>query len=194
MLERTVFFRSVLEVKSLPRSLAEVVISGRSNVGKSSVINALCLRKNLARISKTPGRTKSINIYSVSKGKWIVDLPGYGFAKVSRYEKELWSKMIESYLIQRESKKMVYIIIDAFVGPTELDFNMVDWLNKLGGISFKIIANKYDKVHQNISENAIQVKTAKYFDADEAKIFVISAKMRNGLARLRADVVKFLTS
>jgi len=194
MLERTVFFRSVLEVKSLPRSLAEVVISGRSNVGKSSVINALCLRKNLARISKTPGRTKSINIYSVSKGKWIVDLPGYGFAKVSRYEKELWSKMIESYLIQRESKKMVYIIIDAFVGPTELDFNMVDWLNKLGGISFKIIVNKCDKLHQNISENAIQVRTAKYFDADEAKIFVISAKMRNGLARLRTDVVKFLTS
>ncbi|GMO65019.1 MAG: ribosome biogenesis GTP-binding protein YihA/YsxC [Endomicrobiia bacterium] len=194
MLEKAVFFKSAMEVNSLPKSFAEVVISGRSNVGKSSIINALCLQKNLARTSKSPGRTKNINIYSVSIGKWIVDLPGYGFARVSRCERQIWNKIIENYLVQRKSKKIVYIIIDAFVGPTELDFNMTDWLDKLG-ISFKIIANKYDKVPQNISENAIQLKIAEYFGAtDKSKIFVVSAKKGNGLAKLKADAVKFLTS
>ncbi|MDR2666291.1 MAG: ribosome biogenesis GTP-binding protein YihA/YsxC [Endomicrobium sp.] len=193
MLEKTVFFKSVLKVNSLPNSSAEVVISGRSNVGKSSIINALCLQRNLARISKTPGRTKNINIYSVSIGKWIVDLPGYGFARVSRYEKDLWNKMIESYLVQRKSKKIVYIIIDAFIGPTELDFNLASWLDK-SGIQFKIIANKCDKVPQNISENVIQLKIAEYFDTDKSKIFVVSAKKGNGFAKLKVDAVKFLIS
>ncbi|MDR1401201.1 MAG: ribosome biogenesis GTP-binding protein YihA/YsxC [Endomicrobium sp.] len=193
MLEKTVFFKSAVEINSLPQSLAEVVILGRSNVGKSSIVNALCLQKKLARTSKTPGRTKSINIYSVSVGKWIVDLPGYGFARVSKHERKLWDEMIESYLIRRKSKKMVYIIIDALVGPTELDFNMIDWLNKLD-ISFKIIANKCDKVPYGISEGAIQAKTAGYFDTDKSKIFVVSAKKKNGLIKLQVDIVKFLTN
>ncbi|MDR1926595.1 MAG: ribosome biogenesis GTP-binding protein YihA/YsxC, partial [Endomicrobium sp.] len=129
MLEKTVFFRATSEVASLPSSVAEVVLSGRSNVGKSSVINALCSQKKLARISKTPGRTRSINVYSVAMKKWIIDLPGYGFARVSFQEKKLWNKMIEECIVQRKSKKIVYIIIDAFVGPMQLDFDMIHWLN-----------------------------------------------------------------
>ncbi|MDR3253833.1 MAG: ribosome biogenesis GTP-binding protein YihA/YsxC, partial [Endomicrobium sp.] len=128
MLEKTVFFRAATEVNSIPKSIAEIIISGRSNVGKSSIINALCSQNNLARISKTPGRTRSINIYSVSAGKWIIDLPGYGFARVSRQCKALWKNMIEECIIKRNSKKVIYIIVDAFVGPTELDFNMVKWI------------------------------------------------------------------
>ena len=193
MLEKTVFFKSVVKVSSLYKSSAEVVISGRSNVGKSSIINALCLQRNLARTSKIPGRTKNINIYSVSIGKWIVDLPGYGFARVSRYEKALWNKMVESYLVQRKSKKIVYITIDAFVGPTELDSNMAGWLNK-SGIPFKIIANKCDKVPQNIGENAMQLKIAEYFGTEKSKIFVVSAKKGNGFTKLKVDAIKFLTS
>ena len=118
MLEKTVFFRAESKADSLPQSVAEIILSGRSNVGKSSVINALCSQKNLARTSKTPGRTRSINVYSAAMRKWIIDLPGYGFARVSLQEKELWNKMIEECIIQRKSKKVVYIIVDAFVGPT----------------------------------------------------------------------------
>ncbi|MDR1511203.1 MAG: ribosome biogenesis GTP-binding protein YihA/YsxC [Endomicrobium sp.] len=193
MLEKTVFFINAVKMSSLPQSFAEVVISGRSNVGKSSIINALCLQKNLARTSKTPGRTRSINIYSVFAGRWIVDLPGYGFAKIGRYEKELWNKMIEDYLIKRKSKKVVYVVMDAFVGPTELDFNMIDWLSKWG-VPFKIVANKYDKVPQNISGNVVQAKTADCFDTDKSKVFVVSAKKKNGFAKLTDHTVKFLTN
>ncbi|MDR1720942.1 MAG: ribosome biogenesis GTP-binding protein YihA/YsxC [Endomicrobium sp.] len=195
MLERAVFFKSTMEVNSLPESLAEVIISGRSNVGKSSIINALCLKKNLARISKTPGRTRSINVYSVSMGKWIVDLPGYGFARVSKEERKAWNKIIEKYLIQRNSRKMVYIIVDALVGPTELDFNMADWLSKFN-VPFKIVANKCDKVPKNVTESVVRTKTAEYFAVadDRSKIFAVSAKKRDGFAELKTDIVKFLNS
>jgi len=194
MLEKTVFFRSAAEINSLPESFAEVVVSGRSNVGKSSVINALCLRKNLARVSKTPGRTRSINIYSVSAGRWIVDLPGYGFAKVGRQEREIWNKTIEEYLVRRKSRKMVYIIIDACIGPTKLDFNMADWLNKIN-VPFRIVANKCDKIPQNIAESAVLAKTAECFaGVGKSGIFAVSAKKKNGLGALKADIIKFLNS
>ncbi|MCA6071868.1 MAG: ribosome biogenesis GTP-binding protein YihA/YsxC, partial [Endomicrobium sp.] len=155
MLEKAVFFRATSEADSLPQSVAEIILSGRSNVGKSSVINALCSQKNLARTSKTPGRTRSINVYSVAMRKWIIDLPGYGFARVSHQEKDLWNKMIEECIIKRKSRKVVYIIVDAFVGPTELDFDMAHWLSDYS-VPFKIVANKCDKAPKGITEDEIQ--------------------------------------
>jgi GTP-binding protein len=191
MLEKTVFFRATSRADSLPKSIAEVILSGRSNVGKSSVINATCLQKNLARISKTPGRTRSINVYSVAMRKWIIDLPGYGFARVSPKEKELWNKMIEECIIQRKSKKRVYIIVDAFVGPTQLDFDMACWISNYG-VEFKIIANKFDKVPSGVTETEINIKIAECFNIDKSNVFTVSAKKRNGFDKLRTDIVKFL--
>jgi GTP-binding protein len=190
MLEKTVFFRATAEANSLPKSVAEIIFSGRSNVGKSSVINALCSKKNLARISKTPGRTRSINVYSVSLRKWIIDLPGYGFARVSLREKGLWRKMMEECIIKRKSNKMVYIIMDAFVGPTELDFDMAKWLKEYN-ISFKIIANKCDKVPRTISEDEMQSKMAEYFGTDKSNVFTVSAKKRNRFNKLKTDILNF---
>jgi GTP-binding protein len=190
-LKKTVFFKTIVKVSSLQRSIAEVIFSGRSNVGKSSTINALCSQKNLARTSKKPGRTRSINIYSISVGKWIIDLPGYGFANASSQEKNLWSNMIEEY-IQRINKKMVYIVVDAFVGPTTLDFDMACWLNK-SNIFFKIIANKCDKFPHNIIEDGImQNKIAEYFGINKIDVFIVSAKKKNGFNKLQADIIKFL--
>ncbi|MDR3274666.1 MAG: ribosome biogenesis GTP-binding protein YihA/YsxC [Endomicrobium sp.] len=191
MLEKTVFFRATTEANSMPKSAAEIIISGRSNVGKSSIINALCSQKNLARVSKTPGRTRSINIYSVSMGKWIIDLPGYGFARVSSQCKALWKNMIEECIIKRNSKKVIYTIIDAFVGPTELDFNVVKWIS-INSIPFKIIANKCDKVPKNISIDEIQSKIAEYFNIDKSNVFAVSAKLKNGFNKLQLDIIKFL--
>ena len=191
MLEKTVFFRAESNAKLLPQSMAEVILSGRSNVGKSSVINALCSQKNLARTSKTPGRTRSINVYSVAMKKWMIDLPGYGFAMVSFEEKELWNKMIEECIVQRKNKKTVYIIIDAFVGPTELDFDMVCWLKEYN-IPFKIIANKFDKLPDIITEDEVKTKAAQYFGIDKSLVVTVSAKKKAGFNKLRSDIVRFL--
>ncbi|GHT36801.1 putative GTP-binding protein EngB [Endomicrobiia bacterium] len=191
MLEKTVFFRATSQANSLPKSVAEIVLSGRSNVGKSSVINALCLQKNLARISKTPGRTRSINVYSVAMRKWIIDLPGYGFARISLQEKKLWNKMIEECIVKRKSKKVVYIIIDAFVGPTELDFDMAHWLDDYG-VMFKVVANKFDKIPSGVTEAEVKIKAAECFGIDESDVFTVSAKKRNGFDKLQVDIVKFL--
>jgi GTP-binding protein len=179
------------DAKTLPQSVAEVVFVGRSNVGKSSVINALCFRKNLARTSKIPGRTRSINVYSIVIKKWLIDLPGYGFAKVSFKEKEFWNKMIEECIVQRKSKKTVYVIIDGFVGPTELDFHMVCWL-KEHKVPFKIIVNKCDKVPNIISQEKIKNKATELFKIGSENVFTISAKKRNGFDKLRSDIIRFL--
>ncbi|MCL2800073.1 MAG: ribosome biogenesis GTP-binding protein YihA/YsxC [Endomicrobia bacterium] len=191
MLEKTEFFRAESDAKKLPKSICEVILSGRSNVGKSSVINVLCSRKNLARTSKTPGRTRSINVYSVSMGRWIIDLPGYGFARVSPKEKELWRVMIEECIAQRKSKKLVYIIVDAYTGPTELDFNMAQWLKEYG-VPFKVAANKCDKLPAGVDLAELQEKISQYFEIDKEFVFVVSAKKKNGFDKFKADVVKFL--
>jgi GTP-binding protein len=192
VLEKTVFFRATSEAGSLPKSVAEVILSGRSNVGKSSVINALCSQKNLARTSKTPGRTRSINVYSVAMRKWIIDLPGYGFARVSPQEKELWNKMIEECIIQRKGKKLVYVVVDAFVGPTELDFGMARRLSDYG-VPFKVIVNKFDKMPNGITETEVKTKSAECFGVDKSTVFTVSAKKRNGFGKLQVDIVKFLS-
>jgi GTP-binding protein len=191
VLKKAVFFRAESNAKLIPQSVAEAILSGRSNVGKSSIINALCSQKNLARTSKTPGRTRSINIYSAAMKKWIVDLPGYGFAKVSPQEKELWNKMIEECIILRKSRKRVYIIIDAFVGPTDLDVNMVDWLDE-HSIPFKVVANKCDKLPNGISQGEIQNKVAQYFSIDISNTFAVSAKNKQGFDDFKLDVMQFL--
>jgi GTP-binding protein len=193
VLKKAVFFRAESNAKLIPQSVAEVVLSGRSNVGKSSIINALCSKKNLARTSKTPGRTRSINIYSAAMKKWIIDLPGYGFAKVNHQEKQLWNKMIEECIVLRKSKKRVYVIIDAFIGPTELDINMVYWLDE-HSIPFKVVANKCDKLPNGISQDEIQNKVAQYFSIDKYNIFAVSAKNRQGFDSLKFDIMQFLNS
>jgi len=191
MLEKTIFFRAFNDAAELPKNISEVILCGRSNVGKSSVINALASQKNLARISKTPGRTRSINVYEILRGRWIIDLPGYGFARVSPAEKELWQNMIESCIAKRNSKKTVYIIIDAYVGPTELDFDMASWLDE-NGIKFKVVANKCDKLPASVSLAEVCKKAAQAFETEENEIFAVSAKKKTGFEKLKADIANFL--
>ncbi|MDR3330704.1 MAG: ribosome biogenesis GTP-binding protein YihA/YsxC [Endomicrobium sp.] len=192
MLKNTVFFRAVSNIDLLSKSVVEVIFSGRSNVGKSSVINALCLQKNLARTSKTPGRTRSINIYSVAMKKWIIDLPGYGFARGYCKKKNIWESMVEKWILKRKTKKIVYIIVDAFIGPTELDFAMASWLNNYS-IAFKIVANKCDKISTSISNEKIQSKVSDCFAINVSNVFMVSAKKGNGFCNLQIDIVKFLS-
>jgi GTP-binding protein len=142
------FLQSAQRAADLPESDREVAVVGRSNVGKSSLINAFAHRTNLARVSKTPGRTQLINIFQVSPGVTVVDLPGYGYAKVPTRIKQDWGPMIEGYLLERESLQMVMVLVDGEIGPTKLDVAMLDWLRS-HEIPHQVVATKSDKVKSN---------------------------------------------
>ncbi|WP_372521063.1 ribosome biogenesis GTP-binding protein YihA/YsxC [Candidatus Ruminimicrobiellum ovillum] len=189
-LSKSVFFISETKPELLPQSISEVAFVGRSNVGKSSVINAVCKTKNLARTSKTPGRTRAINIFTSAKGRWIVDLPGYGFARVTEEEKKVWQKMIETYITSRKTLKMIYILIDSFVGPTELDFVMMDWVRKLN-IPFKIVSNKTDKV-SNLNLEKLKDTICEICEVEKEDIYCVSAKKQTGFGKLINDIGNLL--
>lgn len=139
------FRQSASRVEQLPESEVEVAFVGRSNVGKSSLINALANRKQLARVSNTPGRTQLINLFELHDGSTVVDLPGYGYAKVPGRIRGDWSEMIEGYLLERESLTMVFVLVDFEIGPTPLDIQMLDWL-RYHEVPHTVVATKTDKV------------------------------------------------
>ena len=126
-------------------SLPEFLLVGRSNVGKSSFINALVNRKNIARISSMPGKTQTLNFYLVNEGFYLVDVPGYGYAAVNRKVQEKFGKMIEEYLEKRENMRRVFLLIDFRIKPTEDDLLMCHFL-KYYNIPVTIVATKVDKV------------------------------------------------
>lgn len=143
------FVLSADHVDRLPPSPAEVAVVGRSNVGKSSLLNALAGRKELARTSKTPGRTQLLNCFALDGSgdppATLVDCPGYGYAKVSKSARHAWAGMIERYLLEREPLEMVMVLVDAEVGPTKLDVQMLDWLRE-EALPHSVVATKVDKV------------------------------------------------
>lgn len=142
------------EAKSWPKpTLPEYAFIGRSNVGKSSLINMLCNINKLARVSNTPGRTRNVEHFRVegtlkSDAPWMLaDLPGYGFAKVSQTEREAWQEMIERYLRERENLQLVFLLVDSRLAPQANDLDMVHWLGT-NKIPFAIVFTKSDKLNQ----------------------------------------------
>ena len=126
----------------------EIAFVGRSNVGKSSIINALTNRRHLAKTSQTPGKTRLINFFLINNDFYLVDLPGYGYAKVSKKEQESWGKTIERYIIDREPLKRVVLLVDARHKPTGDDKIMLDWI-KHYGYDVVVVATKSDKLSNN---------------------------------------------
>lgn len=140
----------------LPKNaLPEVAFAGKSNVGKSSLINALMNRKSLARTSSQPGKTQTINFYNINNEMYLVDLPGYGYAKVSEKERERWGKMIEKYLETSEKLRAVFLLIDIRHEPSANDKQMFDWID-YEGYQPIVICTKADK----ISRGAVQKQIA----------------------------------
>ena len=136
-------------LEQLPASdLPEIAFSGRSNVGKSSLINSLMNRKSLARTSSSPGKTQTINFYNINHEMYLVDLPGYGYAKVSQAEKEQWGKLIERYLHQSEQLRAVFLLVDIRHRPSENDKLMYEWIVHNGYWPI-IIATKADKLKRS---------------------------------------------
>ncbi len=135
-----------VDIKQLPEQLLpEIALVGRSNVGKSSLINKLVNRRKLAKSSSTPGKTRTINYYLINDEWHMVDLPGYGYAKVSKTERAKWGKMIEAYLSQREQLKGVFQILDIRHPPSNDDLLMKEWLNH-HDIPVLLVATKADKI------------------------------------------------
>lgn len=140
------FIRSAAQPAAFIRDLLpQVAFAGRSNVGKSSVINCLSGRKNLARVGATPGKTTQINYFSVDGKLYFTDLPGYGYAQVSKAERERWGKLMEQYFSESGLITMGIQIVDARHAPTADDVTMCDWF-KASGCPFVVIANKVDKL------------------------------------------------
>lgn len=160
--------------------LPEIALAGRSNVGKSSLINKMIQRKNLARTSSVPGKTQTLNYYRINEQFYFVDLPGYGFAKVSKTQRAAWGKMIESYLLGREYLKLLLHVIDLRHPPTADDRMMFEWLNHFQ-IPFIIVATKADKVPK--THILRHVKTIRQDFGLSADIPLLTFSAETGLGR-----------
>ncbi|MBC2579817.1 ribosome biogenesis GTP-binding protein YihA/YsxC [Clostridium sp. DJ247] len=134
----------------------EIAFVGRSNVGKSSLINTLTNRRKLVKVSGTPGKTRLVNFFLINNGFYFVDLPGYGYAKVSKVEKESWGKVIETYLLKREQLKKIILLVDCRHKPTADDVTMYNWI-KYYNYRTVIVATKIDKLTKNELQRNLKV-------------------------------------
>ena len=160
----------------------EVALSGRSNVGKSSLINTLLGRKSLARVSSAPGKTITINYYDIDKKMYLVDLPGYGYAKRSKESKRGWSSLTEDFFLKNPSSdalKLVIQLIDIRTGPTEDDIMMINWMIDMG-VSFIVVATKTDKLSKKQLSDAIESLDKEYFNGTGIKVLPFSSVTREG--------------
>lgn len=182
------FLKTAVNSEQYPDTLIpEIAFVGRSNVGKSSLINCLTNRTKLARTSSSPGKTATINFYDIASKYRLVDLPGYGYARVSKSEQERWTKMIEEYLSDRFNLVQVVQLVDARHKPTQDDITMINWIRSFG---YKpvVVATKLDKLKKSETEGKLtDIYNLLELD-DESVLFPFSSENRTG----RAEVLEFI--
>lgn len=187
------FLQSATTINTLPPELGfEVAFSGRSNSGKSSTLNALCQQKSLARTSKTPGRTQLINFFSLPEGKFLVDLPGYGYAKVPEKVKLEWQRFIESYLTRRFTLSGLVIVMDIRRPMLEHDLTMLSWAESRN-LPTHIVLNKSDKLKRGQASNAL-LKTRKQVKqySQMVTVQIFSALKKVGIEELQQQLDRWL--
>jgi GTP-binding protein len=178
------FLTGAVSCKQYPDSVCpELAFVGRSNVGKSSLINSLLNRKKLVKTSQTPGKTQEINFFKINGSFIFADLPGYGFAKVPQVVRKHWKKMIEDYLLKREALLAVIFIIDMRRNPSPLDLDLKTWL-ETHGIEYLLVATKVDKLSQSEATKQVNKLNGAYFNEGEGKLLVYSSKSGRGRKEL----------
>lgn len=191
-LNRVEFIRSAAAPAQFIRSaLPSVVFAGKSNVGKSSVINRVLNRKNLARVGAEPGKTVHVNYFLVDDKLYFVDLPGYGYAKVSRGEKERWGKLMEDFFAEKDLTSLGVMIVDARHKPTADDVTMAEFF-KASGHRIVVVANKLDKLKKSELEgNLALIRETLALPAD-IPLLPFSAEKGTGRETLVAEILRFL--
>jgi GTP-binding protein len=169
---------------------AEVAFAGRSNAGKSSLINALC-RKSVARVAKAPGRTRAITVFRTRDGLWLVDLPGYGFARGPAEEQIGWGPMIEGYLATRPCLRMVFALFDAGLGPGPSDLQLIEFLDSRG-LPWRAVAAKADQVRPSAA-GAKRRDAARVLGLEPQDLHWVSARDKTGLRELYGEVAGLLS-
>ncbi|MGZ4691846.1 MAG: ribosome biogenesis GTP-binding protein YihA/YsxC [Acidimicrobiia bacterium] len=186
------FLLSAPDIAHLPSTRAEVAFVGRSNVGKSSLLNAVAGRKKLALVSNTPGRTQLLNCFGLDgSDATVVDCPGYGYANVSKTTRASWQPMIERYLLEREHLEMVLLLVDGEIGPTKSDLQMLDWL-RANALPHIVIATKDDKVKSSKRDKRRRELAASCM-LEPSDIVWVSAAKDTGIPRLRELVRLWLS-
>ena len=187
------FVKGVVSLDGFPPDdRPEVCFAGRSNVGKSSLLNAITKRKSLARTSNTPGRTQQINYFSVSNKLYIVELPGYGYAKAPLHEVKKWQKLVFSYMSGRRNLKRIFLLIDIRHGIKSNDIEIMNLLDE-AAVNYQIIFTKCDKIKGQILENLVMDYT-KSLDsqiAEYPEVIISSAQQKDGIEIIRSEIEKF---
>ena len=188
------FVLSVANLKQLPAdSLVEIAFAGRSNVGKSSLINALFGQKKLAKTSSTPGRTQQLNFFNLANKLYVVDLPGYGFAKAPKDVVKNWQNLINMYLVGRASLRRVFLLIDSRHGIKKIDEEIMDMLDK-AAVTYQIVLTKIDKISTKELEKIIANTNAQIAKHTAAHVVVLktSSEKNLHLDELKAEVAELV--
>lgn len=182
---------SAVGPKQYPKgNLPEIVLVGKSNVGKSSFVNTLCNRKNLARTSNSPGKTRQINFYNIDEKFYLVDLPGYGYSKMSKEEKVFSGKFIEEYLSKRENISLIILVLDIRHKPTDDDMLMYKYIASTN-LPFMVVTNKADKIAVTKVDLAVQ-EIKNYLGISYSTIIPFSAERKIYTENAWENIEKFL--
>ncbi|PHS74834.1 MAG: YihA family ribosome biogenesis GTP-binding protein [Robiginitomaculum sp.] len=190
------FVKSVVALEHLPdTSLPEICFAGRSNVGKSSLINALCNQKSLARASNTPGRTRELNYFNMSDRLFLVDLPGYGYARASKTDIAHWTELTRDFLRGRAPLRRVFVLIDSRRGIMETDLEIMAMLDE-AAVTYQIVLTKTDKLKKGKLSKVLSESQAKITKRPAAhpNVLVTSAEKKAGLEELKAEIVSLALS
>jgi|SRR5690606_636355 len=186
---QSAFVSSVTDVRKCPPARPEFAFIGRSNVGKSSLLNMLTNRKNLAKTSGTPGKTQTINHFLINNAFYLVDLPGYGYARVSREKRSGFGEIIENYVLRRETLYCLFILLDVRLEPQKIDLEFIQWAGE-NGIPIALVFTKADKLGKNHLNRSLSVYKSTLLKQWEElpPIFVTSSTERQG----REDLLSFM--